>query len=257
MSEYWKAYDKGLICRGKQYEVGEIYEEDNAKICECGMHYCENPADLMAYHDLVDENGNVMEVTRVEDLDKENRDFQSDGNSKKYCTKKLKIGAIVAFKDWLNAAIEVEKESIKKGCADDALNDGGKNSAQLASSGYSAQLASSGDSAKIASSGDSAQLASSGDYAQLASSGDYAQLASSGDSAKLASSRENSVIAAIGIGSMAKGAVGNWITLAEWKWDGKKYKPLCVKTEYVDGEKIKADTFYKLEDGMFREVSAE
>lgn len=30
--------------------------------------------------------------------------------------------------------------------------------------------------------------------------------------------------------------------------------PVCVKTEKVDGEHIKEDTFYKLVDGEFREV---
>lgn len=31
--------------------------------------------------------------------------------------------------------------------------------------------------------------------------------------------------------------------------------PKCVKTEYVDGEKIKEDVFYKLIDGEFKEVT--
>ena len=32
------------------------------------------------------------------------------------------------------------------------------------------------------------------------------------------------------------------------------YRPVCVKTEYVDGDRIKGDTWYKLENGEFREV---
>ena len=32
------------------------------------------------------------------------------------------------------------------------------------------------------------------------------------------------------------------------------YTPVCVKTEQVDGERIKEDTFYKLENGKFVEV---
>lgn len=47
-----------------------------------------------------------------------------------------------------------------------------------------------------------------------------------------------------GSSSRAKAKVGSWITLAEWKWNDEKnrYVPVCVKTEYVDGENIKADT---------------
>lgn len=66
---------------------------------------------------------------------------------------------------------------------------------------------------------------------------------------------------AAGYNSIAKAKVGSWITLAEWVDTGKEdkrgyriYIPKCVKTEYVDGEHIKEDTFYKLVDGEFVEV---
>ena len=60
-----------------------------------------------------------------------------------------------------------------------------------------------------------------------------------------------------GNNSKAKAKIGSWITLAEWKWnDEKKHDvPVCVKTEYVDGENIKADTWYKLKNGKFVEVN--
>lgn len=47
------------------------------------------------------------------------------------------------------------------------------------------------------------------------------------------------------------------ITLAEWKQDDTKgrWVPVCVKTERVDGIKIKPDTWYKLKDGEFFEVT--
>ena len=66
------------------------------------------------------------------------------------------------------------------------------------------------------------------------------------------------MVMAAGFGSMAKAKIGSWITLAEWgrvnNADKNIWKPKCVKTEYVDGEKIKEDTFYKLIDGEFKEV---
>ncbi len=127
-------------------------------------------------------------------------------------------------------------------------------SAQIGSSGNSAQIASSGDSAQIGSSGDSAKIGSSGDYAQIASSGDSAQIGSSGYSAKIESTGEYSVVMAAGYDSMAKAKIGSWITLAEWKRNGTAWVPICVKTEQVDGERIKADTFYKLVNGEFKEA---
>ena len=69
---------------------------------------------------------------------------------------------------------------------------------------------------------------------------------------------------AAGYNSMVRAKIGSWITLAEWvntdRTDEKgNYirKPKCVKTEYVDGERIKEDTFYKLVDGEFREIESE
>ena len=141
--------------------------------------------------------------------------------------------------------------------------------AQIGSSGDSAKIGSSGDSAKIGSSGDSAQIGSSGDSAQIGSSGDSAKIGSSGDSAKIGSSGDyaqitsigkNSVVMAAGYNSIARAKIGSWITLAEWVRTDKKNEkgfyiwiPKCVKTEYVDGEHIKEDTFYKLVDGEFKE----
>lgn len=93
-------------------------------------------------------------------------------------------------------------------------------------------------------------------------SGDYSQLAASGDYSKLAASGYGSVVMAAGYNSIARAKKGSWITLAEWVNTGNKDEggnyirfPKYVKTEYVDGEKIKEDVFYKLIDGEFKEVT--
>jgi hypothetical protein len=133
--------------------------------------------------------------------------------------------------------------------------------AQIGSSGDSAQIGSSGYSAKIGSSGDFAKIGSSGDFAKIGSSGYSAQIGSSGYSAQITSKGKHSVVMAAGYNSIAKAKIGSWITLAEWirtdetdDSDNYIWIPRCVKTEYVDGERIKEDTFYKLVDGEFKEV---
>ena len=85
------------------------------------------------------------------------------------------------------------------------------------------------------------------DSAQIGSSGYYAQIGSSG---------EDCVICCAGHGSKVKAKKGSWITLSEWRYDEGKHRtvPVCVKTEFVDGKKIKADTWYQLIDGKFTEV---
>ena len=91
------------------------------------------------------------------------------------------------------------------------------------------------------------KFGSSGYSAQIGSSGNYAQINSTG---------EDAVIMCAGRKSKAKGKKGSWITLAEWVKDEEKgrYVPICVKTERVDGEKIKEDTYYTLKNGEFSEV---
>ena len=293
----YKAFNKGLICRGKQYAENTVFEEDKAEICSYGMHFCKEPLEVLEYYPLVDDNGTMTEFAEVEALDECKTD-----DEKKYCTKKLKIGAKITFAQLVNASIDIE--SIKES----KLKTTSKNNAKIGSSGYSAKIGSSGDyakigssgyyakigssgySAKIGSSGDSAQIGSSGDYAQIGSSGDsaqigssgdyakigssgyyakigssgyYAQIGSSGDSAQIGSSGysakidvsgENTVAAAIGIDSKIKGVIGTWITLAEYERKDGKHIPKCVKSAQIDGEILKADTWYILKDGEFVEV---
>lgn len=87
--------------------------------------------------------------------------------------------------------------------------------------------------------------------------GNSAQIGSSGDAAQIDSTGVDSVICCAGHGCTVKAKIGSWITLAEWEYSEEKGRsvPRCVKTEYVDGEKIKADTWYRLKNGEFVEVN--
>ena len=256
----YKAFDKNMKCRNFQYEVGKEYDMDGEiKCCEQGFHACKSPMEVWDYYDML--NSRYAEVEQFGKIDEEL-------NSTKICSSHIKIKAELNLADIINIGVEWLKDitSPSKVKAYGALNDNGDRKKQIGSSGYSAQIGSSGDyaqigssgnSAKIGSSGDSAQIGSSGDSAQIGSSGYYAKIGSSGDSAKIDSTGEDSVIMCAGRNSMAKAKVGSWITLSEWDWSDEKnrYVPVCVKTEYVDGEKIKADKWYKLESGKFVEVT--
>ena len=159
------------------------------------------------------------------------------------------------------AQIGSSGDSAQIGSSGDSARIGSSgDSARIGSSGDFAQIGSSGDFAQIGSSGDSAQIGSSGDSAQIGSSGDSARIGSSGDFARITSSGKHSVVMAAGYNSMARAKIGSWITLTEWVKTGEHNKegyyiwiPKYVKTEYVDGEHIKEDTFYKLKDGEFVE----
>ena len=276
----YKAFNSDFTCKGKQYEENTTYEESGDRICDKGvMHYCENPFDVLNYYPFVDNKGRISEFAEVEALGK----VYHEGD--KSATNKLYIGTKLGLKGFIKACIDfaIEKTKItdatkigssgynaqigssgynaKIGSSGDYAKIGSSGDcAQIGSSGYNAQIGSSGYNAQIGSSGYNAKIGSSGDYAKIGSSGYYAQIGSSGYCAKIGSSGnwaqinstgENAVIAAIGSDSMAKAKKGSWITLAEYD---DKFKPVCVKTEYVDGERIKEDMFYRLVNGNFKEV---
>ena len=229
----YKAFGKELICNpdgiAKQYKEHTTFEEDgdvDLGPCRKGvMHFCEDPFDVLRAYPLVNSDGEITEFAEVEAVgDVRNYKNQS-------ITNKLHIGAKLNLKGFVKACVDFTIEKTKFEIDKDSDSD-----------------ISSGDSAQIGSSGDSAQIGSSGDSAKIGSSGDYAQITSEG---------KNSVVMAAGFDSTAKAKIGSWITLAEWvkvNDDKTIWKPKCVKTEYVDGEKIKEDTFYKLIDGEFKEV---
>ena len=246
----FKAFRKGMICRGKQYAENTIYEENGAEAC-CNqgvMHYCDEPFDVWDYYPVVDKNGDFTEYAEVEPLDK----VLVEGN--KRATKKLHIGARLSFKGFVEAAVNVIIDKTK---FDDAAKIGSSGySAQIGSSGRYAQIGSSGDAAQIGSSGYSAQIGSSGDAAKIGSSGRYAQIGSSGDAAKIKCEADHAVVVCGGKRGRINAPVGTWITLAEYgDYDGEGYPCICVKSAQIDGETIKADTWYTLKGGEFVEVS--
>ena len=221
----YKGFNPGLICKDKQYQENTVFEEPEAKICEKGMHFCENPFDVLDYYDLIRSDGTPNEFAEVEALDEPKTD-----DKKKFCSRKLKIGVKLGLSGFIKACVDFVLE---------------KTIAETPRGNVD-----SGDYARIGSSGYCAQIGSSGYSARIGSSGNYAQINCTGS---------DSVICCAGHGSVVKAPIGCWITLAEWKYDGAKQRcvPVCVKTEYVDGEKIKADTPYTLKNGEFVEAESD
>lgn len=202
----YKAFEPGMICKGKQYQENTDYEEEGGEICEKGMmHYCVNPFEVLNFYPLVNDSGKVSDFAAVKSLEE-----PVSGDNGKFATKKLHIGVKLGLPGFVKACIDYLKEETIVNAPNSTV-----------------------------SSGDSAKIGSSGYYAKIESAG------------------EDSVICCAGHGSAVNAKAGSWITLAEWEYSEAKNGcvPKCVKIEYVDGERIKADTWYKLIDGEFTEVS--
>ena len=219
----YKGFRKGLICKDKQYAENTIFEEPEANICVNGMHFCKNPMDVLDYYPLIDNNGEMCEFSEVEALDE-----TLTNDEKKYCTKKLKIGARLSLAEFIKASFdvtyqqikeEVDNVSEKENVVDNATLAGGNwatlaggNWATLAggnrttlAGGNGSKLAG-GNGSKLAG-GDRAKLA--GGYGSKLAGGNRTTLAG-GDGSKLAGGDW----AKLAGGNRAKLAGGNRATLA-------------------------------------------
>lgn len=193
-------------------------------------------------------------------LSKHGECFKSSGYRDKIgsCANSVKIGT-----SGLGASIWLSGTGNQIGvCGNDAEIMSSGYGTTIGSAGYQDYIVSTGGNTRMGMSGYGPivgsygymdRIASSGGDTEIYSYGNNTMITLSGDFGHVDSKGENSVVVCAGNGSRAKAKTGSWITLAEWGYKEGKYIPICVKTEYVDGERIKEDTWYKLENGEFVE----
>ena len=218
----YKAFDKGLVCRGKQYAENTVFEEGEAVICQNGMHFCAEPMDVLNYYPP------ESEFAEVEALD----DVKTD-DSVKYVTKKIRIGAKISLKDLISAQIDIDFAKAKE--------DGNEHYAQ-------------GDYGHAAAQGYNGHAAAQGYEGHAAAQGDYGHAAAQGYWGHAAVGGKDAIAAAFGIEGKAKACLGSWIMFAEWVFMSDDWHIETVKTAKIDGEKLKADTWYMLKNGEFEEA---
>ena len=288
----YKAMDKNMQCRGKQYEVGETYHEDKADCCNAGMHACENPFDVLRYYPLRD-SPRFFEVECGGSVDK------SEEDSKLACTE-LTVKSEVNFAGLVKATVNAVFNRVKgkepfsigrystagssgyystagsSGYSSTAGSSGYYSTAgssgdysTAGSSGYSSTAGSSGYYSTAGSSGDYSTAGSSGDYSTAGSSGNYSTAGSSGDYSTAGSSGYSSTAAATGAYCGAKADGKDNVAVANGAHSKARGVLGCylVLTEYdndgnmlwakmakVDGTHIKENVWYTLKNGEFAEA---
>lgn len=212
----YKGFNKNMTCRGFQYEEGKEYEEESVEVCNHGFHACEYPLDCLNYYSP---NESVYhEVEQSGKIQKHNEDT-------KVASTKIKIGAEISIAGLVKAAIEYTVKRVNK-----AAESNEKHGASSATGTCGA---------------------------------------SSATGYKGASSAEDmdAVAVAWGYKSKAKGVLGAFLVFADWEYTGSKDNPEYdrnnqsawvlngAKMVQVDGENIKPDTWYTIENGEIAEVS--
>ena len=210
----YKGFNKDMTCRGFQFKEGETYEEDEAVLCESGFHACEAPIDCLSYYAPA---GAVYHEVELDDVSDERR------NDSKVVGKKITIGAEIGIPGIVKAQIEYVKSRTE---TEHSAGDYGVSSA----GDYG--VSSAGDYG-VSSAGDSG-VSSAGDYGVSSGRG-----CSSVGKNGIACVRGDNLKVKGGLGSVLVIGIenNNDFFLKEWK------------AVVVDGEKVKADTWYKLFNG--------
>ena len=243
----YKSFDKDLKCRGFQYEVGKEYEEANAALCKKGFHACENPLDTFRYYRPTD--------SRYCEVDVDDNGERNSTDSK-VCGKHIKISAEIGLKGVINAGVRFVFDKCESATEENASGNLGNAAASgergnAAASGERGNAAASGNLGNAAASGWRGNAAASGNLGNAAASGERGTAVVTGFAGRATALGEQCLAVAWGKDSLARGTVGNWIVVSERDDDGNI---IDVKIAKVDGDTVKADTWYKLVNGEIMEA---
>ena len=239
----YKAFDKDLSCRGFKYEVGKEYEETgDIKACEKGFHACPYPLDVFGYY--APAGSRFCEVEQSGKID--------DSESDKVCSSKIRIGAELDIRGLVKAAISFVKERCTNECNAEPGKPATAGDSGAATAGdYGAATAGDYGAATAGYRG----AATAGDYGAAtagyrgaATAGDYGAATARGK----ASTGSNGLSMARGNNVQVKGGIGAILVIAEEREDTCDI--VDWKAVLVDGEVVKADTWYRLENGELVEV---
>ena len=279
----YKGFDKDLKCRGFQYEIGKEYEENAADICHKGFRACENPMDVFGYYNPADSR--YCEV----DLD---TNEQTEKDSKRV-GKKIKIETEIGLSGLIQAGVKfiLEKVDFKSakesntgnrsaatntGYQSAAMNTGDRSAATntgnqsaatntgnqsaatntgnrsaATNTGNRSAATNTGYQSAATNTGRQSAATNTGNQSAATNTGNWSAATNTGNWSAATVGGAESIAVVTGYGSKAKGAVGCWLVLTE---RDEKMHILGVQAVCVDGETIKADTFYMLKNGAIIEV---
>ena len=231
----YKGFNENFQCtpNGKvfQYEVGKEYEhEGDVDWCNRGFHFVEEPLAVFGFYPPT---GKFAEV------EGEGVPDQTDACTKRVA-KRLKIKAEVSLSALIGLGVKFILDKVDA----PATNTGNRSAAT-----------NTGNRSAATNTGDQSAATNTGNRSAATNTGYQSAATNTGDQSAATNTGVEGCAVSVGIEAKASGAVGCWLTLAEWE-QGKDYNwhRIYVKTVKVDGKKIKSETFYSLKGGKFVEV---
>ena len=232
----YKGFDKELKCRGYQYQIGRTEKEESAELCERGFHACDFPLDVFYYYPPADSLFCEVDLNGVTD---------ETGNDSKRCGTEIKVLAEIGIPGIVKASVDFIMRNIKS-------------EKKESNTGYQSAATNTGDWSAATNTGNWSAATNTGDWSAATNTGNWSAATNTGDQSAATNTGKwsaatvegmESVAISLGVKGKAKGAVGCWLVLALWEQDdGFYWHRVAVKSFYVDGETIKSDTFYMLDE---------
>ena len=220
----FKGFDKDLKCRDYQYQIGRTEKEDSAKLCNRGFHACTYPMDVFGYYPPADSRFCEVELNGV---------TNETGDDSKRCGTEIKVLAEIGIAGIVKASVDFIMRNVKD----------------------EKRETNTGDQSAATNTGYRSAATNTGNYSAATNTGDQSAATNTGDQSAATVEGEESVAISLGIKGKAKGAVGCWLVLSQWENVNFEWHRVGVKSFYVDGEEVKADTFYTINtDGELLEV---
>ena len=254
----YKGFDKDLKCGDFQYEVGGRYEEAGAELRNRSFYAWENPLDIFKYYPPA--HGRYCEV----ELD-EVSDVTSAGDSKRvgrkiHVVREIGLSEIIeAGVDFIFGHIDWDQSAASNTGDQSAAANAGEWSAATNTGNWSAATntghwsaaTNTGDRSAATNTGGQSAATNTGYQSAATNTGDWSTAANTGDESTAKVSGKESIAIVTGRNSKAAGSLGCWLVLTE----REDNRHICsVQAAFVDGEKIKPDTFYKIKNGKIIEA---
>ena len=216
----YKGFNKDLTCIGYQYEIGKTYECEDAKVCDYGFHACLRPVDVLAYY--APARSRYCEVEVDED------GLSLSAGDSKVATRRITIVREISLRELHKAQLEYAREH------EEECKTGGDGSSVTGGNGSSVT---GGDGSSV----------TGGDGSSV--TGGNGAVAASRGAIKVGG---NGVAVCRGNGCKIRGGLGSVLVIVEE--NKNDYDIAAWKAVVVDGKVIKADTWYKLENGELIEA---
>ena len=222
----YKGTNKDMKCRGFQYKLGETAVFDGEPhLCKAGLHACEQPIDVLNHY--------TPNESRYFEAEAEEVSAERESSDSKIVAKKMTLKAEIGVPGLVKAQIEYVKSQIG---FDDAIKRANAEKENHATGNLGAASA-------------------TGYLGAASATGNLGAASATGNRGAASATGKAGVALAAGLECKAMGALGCAICCVErGEWNGKTYPIVAVKAAIVDGENIRADTWYQLKNGKFVEV---